>query len=77
MPAASFPFSFFVLPFSLFLPWGTETKVKNENRKTKIENSPPPQTMSAACFHSSFFFLLFFPALLTPQGDGNQGKKRK
>jgi hypothetical protein len=35
-------FSFFVLPFSFFLPWGPETKAKNENRKTKIENESIP-----------------------------------
>jgi hypothetical protein len=70
MPAASFPFSFFVLPFSLFLPWGTETKAKSENRKTKIENSPPPQTMPAASFPFSFFVL---PFSFFPLGDENQG----
>ena len=72
MPAASFPFSFFVLPFSLFLPWGTETKGKSENRKTKIENSPPPQTMPAASFPFSFFVLPF--SLFLPWGTETKGK---
>jgi hypothetical protein len=75
MPAASFPFSFFVLPFSLFLPWGTETRGKNENRKTKIENSLAPTNHASSLFP---FFLLrssFFS--LSPLGDGNQGQERK
>jgi len=57
---------------------GTETELKKEERKTKIEDFLPHRCILAKC--SSFFFLpfSFFPSHpTTPQGDGNRAEKTK